>query len=249
MPKIFLINVGANLRHRNNARSPRFADGTFVYVPHPLNKNAGNWAFPTSAWPFTNGLGWHQTHYDPDWPNLTYGDYVYNPRAANLATAVPNDIFLFWALLWDNVGDNWWTFTERQSWHLIGALKIDEILGAGQTAQDAKPENRLRASQNAHFWGETLEEGHMVFLGDNRLSALFEFAVPFVTKMSKSCLLYRTVRTAKGEHLPLLGGKWSSYIRSCRAICDLDEADGAKRAELLRNAIADQNDYDLLAEL
>ncbi len=249
MPNIFLINVGANSRHQKNAKSPLFADGTFVFVPHPIDADVGNWAFPTNAWPFTNGLGWHQTHYDPDWPNLTYGDYIFNPRAANLKAVEPQDILLFWALLWDNVGDNWFAFTDHQSWHLIGALRIEEILTAGQSAQDVKTANRLRASQNAHFWGENLDDGHMVFLGDTQHSALFQFAVPFVTQMSKSCLLYRAVRTAQGDYLPLSGGKWSSYIRSCRTICNLDDFDGRERAEILRDAIAEENDYDLLADL
>ncbi len=249
MPRIFLINVGANSSHLNNARCPLFPDGTFVFVPFPLDDNVGNWAFPTNAWPFTNGIGWHQTHYDPDWPNLTYGDYILNPRAASLASVQPSDILLFWALLWDNDGDNWHSFSNRQSWHLIGALRIDEYLSAGQSADDAKPNNRHRASENAHFWGDTLNYGNMVFVGDTRRSKLFDFAIPFVTKISKSSLLYRAVRTSKGDRLPLTGKHWSGYTRSCRSICDLNESDGRRRAEILRDAVAERNDFDILADL
>lgn len=133
MTRIFLINVGANLSHQGRARCPLFPDGTFVYVPFPLDGDeGGRWPYPTNAWPFTYNLRWHQTHVDPDWPYLTYGDYFSNPRAAALHTLVPHDILLFWALLWDNDGDNWFDFSKRRSWHLIGSLRIEEALWPGQ---------------------------------------------------------------------------------------------------------------------
>lgn len=125
MTQIFLINVGANSAHRSKARCPLFPDGSFIYVPFPLEDNrVENWPYPAKAWPFTNNLLWHQTHVDPDWPQLTYGDNCLNPRASALKSAAPNDILLFWSLLWDNTGDSWFDFTERQSWHLIGASAL-----------------------------------------------------------------------------------------------------------------------------
>ncbi len=249
MTRLFLINIGANSSHRASARCPLFPDGSFVYVPFPLDDDNGTYPYPTEAWPFTNGLSWYQTHADPDWENLTYGDYFLNPRAAALLTAGPSDILLFWSLLWDNPGNDWTTFTNRQSWHLIGAIRIEEVLADGNSHSDATPQNRLRAEQNAHFYSDTLDDGNIVFIGDLDHSALFDYAVPLVTKLDRSSLLYRTFRTANGNSLPLRGKHWSSYTRSCRAICNLETEDGQQRATILRDAISSLNDFDLLGDL
>jgi hypothetical protein len=174
-----------------------------------------------------------------------------NPRAAALKSAEPNDILLFWSLLWYNTGDSWFDFTDRQSWHLIGALRIEEALWPGQRPVDAKPKHRQRAAFNAHFNSDNsrLEHGNVVFIGDTNHSMLFDFAVPLVTQLNPASLLYRTFRTASGHPLPLNGKHWSGYTRSCRAICDTADKDGRRRAILLRNAIAKRNDFDLLADL
>jgi hypothetical protein len=251
MSRIFLINVGANLSHRSTARCPLFSDGRFVFVPFPYPDGfEERRPYPTDAWPFTNNLRWHQSHVDPDWPQLTYGDRFANPRAAALKSAEPNDILLFWSLLWENSGDSWFDFTDRQSWHLIGALRIEEILWPGQRPADAKLKNRQRAARNAHFNGDNsrLEPGNVVFIGDKNHSMLFDFAVPLVTQLNRASLLFRTFRTASGDPLPLNGKHWSSYTRSCRVICDTTNKDGRRRAILLRNAIAKRNDFDLLAD-
>ena len=252
MPRIFLINVGANTKHRSRARCPLFSDGTFVFVPFPHDDDYDEIRpYPTNAWPFTNNLRWHQTHVDPDWPQLTYGDYILNPRAAALQTAEPNDILLFWSLLWKNTGDNWFDFTERRSWNLIGAIRIEEVLLPGQRPSDAKPRNRERASYNAHFTGGNapLNKGNVVFIGDMNHSGLFDYAVPLVTQLSPSSLLYRAFRTASGAALPLNGTHWSSYTRSCRDICDIADQDGRRRAKILRDAIVTRNNFDILAGL
>lgn len=252
MPRIFLINVGANSAHRSRARCPLFSDGSFVFVPFPCDDGyEGTWPYPANAWPFTNNLRWHQTHVDSDWPQLTYGDYFLNPRAATLRTAEPNDILLFWSLLWDNTGDCWFDFTQRQSWHLIGALRIDEALWPGQRPSDARSPNRQRAAYNAHFNGNNapLETGNVVFIGDIDHSAFFDFAVSLVTQLDRSSLLYQTFRTASGNPLPLNGTHWSSYTRSCRAICDITDRDGRSRARILRDAIGARNNIDILAGL
>lgn len=245
--RVFLINVGANSAHRSRARSPLFPDGTFVYVPFPLNEGEmGIWPYPSKAWPFTYNLQWHQTHVDPDWENLTYGDCTLNPRASCLASVRPSDILLFWALLWDNPGDSWFTFTNAQSWHLIGALRVEEVLRPGDRADKACSANRQRASENAHFVSKRLQPGNHVFVGDKDLSQLFEFAVPLVKTLSKQSLLYRMFRTSAGERLPLNGKHWSSYLRSCRMICDLSTPDGFRRASSIREAILARNDFDIL---
>jgi hypothetical protein len=250
MTRIFLINVGANSSHQSKARCPLFPDGSFIYVPFPLEGNNGTYPYPKEAWPFTNGLCWYQTHADPDWENLTYGDDVRNPRAAALKTAERGDILVFWSLLWDNPGDDWTSFTNRQSWHLIGSLRVEEILFfPGDSLSDVSSRNRERAACNVHFRTNTLADGNIVFIGDLKHSRLFEYAVPLVRNLTRSTLLYRIFRTANGERLPLIGKHWNSYTRTCRAICDLDDHDGHRRAVILRDAIAELNDFNLLANV
>lgn len=249
MSKIYLINVGANSSHQSQARCPIRSDGTFVYVPFPFSDDEyGTRPYPSEAWKFTNGIKRDQTHADPDWKNLTYGDYVANARAASLRNVCPNDILLFWSLLWKNDGTDWDSFENDQSWHLIGALRVEEILRDGQSFNEAKAINRRRAKANAHFGNETLEEGNVVFIGEKETSALFHIAVPLVTKLTSSSLLYRAFRTAAGDKLPLVGKHWSSYTRSCRAICELNTRDGRRRAMILRDAIQAKNvEFDLLS--
>jgi len=249
MSKIYLINVGANSSHQSKARCPIRSDGTFVYVPFPYSgSDYGTRPYPADAWLFTKGLRRNQTHADPDWRNLTYGDYVANARAASLRNASPSDILLFWSLLWRNEGDDWNSFESDQSWHIIGALRVEEVLREGQNFKEAKAWNRRRAKANAHFEGDSLGIGHMVFIGAKESSALLTFAVPLVTKLTTRSLLYRAIRTAAGEKLPLTGKHWSSFTRSCRPICDLATPDGQRRAMILRDAIQAKNStFDLLS--
>jgi hypothetical protein len=146
---------------------------------------------------------------------------------------------------------SWFDFTNRQSWHLIGAIRIEEALWPGQRPADAKSRNQQRAAKNAHFRGinTPLAAGNVVFIGDVKHSMLFDFAVPLVKKLDRTSLLYRTFRTANGDPLPLRGKHWSSYTRSCRVICNTADKDGLKRAKIIRGAIAKRNDFDLLADL
>lgn len=250
MTRIFLVNVGANLQHRSRARSPLFSNGRFVFVPFPYNDEVrSQYAYPNEAWPFTNNVDRFQAHIDPDWKELTYGDYVRNPRASALAKANKDDILLFWALLWSNTGDSWNHFTNQKSWHLIGAMRIDEVLRVGQRSIEAKPKNRNRAALNDHFDAHSnapLDEGHMVFIAEPKRSMLFDFAVPFVTSIDQKSLMYRTVRTSFGAKIPLGTKKWSSYVRSCRVVCDLSEKDGRNRATILSDAISKRNHFGLL---
>lgn len=250
MPKIYLINVGANSAHHKFARCPIFPDGSFVYVPFPYPYGEfGTRPYPTEAWPFTNGLTWYQTHADPDWENLTYGDYVANARAAALRAAQPNDILLFWSLLWENTGRDWNHFTGKQHWCLIGAIRIEELLIEGQSAEDAKRANRKRAEVNAHFVDYWLEPGHIVFIGDKKHSFLFPNAVPLVGNSLKTSLLYKSFRTKDGSRLPLNGKHWSGYARSCRAIWDLEDPKQRKLANIVRDAVEQRTGHNILAGL
>ena len=109
MSRIFLINIGSNSAHSSVARSPRFSNGSFIFVPFP---NAGGaWArnYPHPCRPFirTTSL---ETHDDPDWPNLTYGDDCANGRAGSLQRVKEGDVLLFWGMLWENQVDSWQHF-------------------------------------------------------------------------------------------------------------------------------------------
>jgi hypothetical protein len=71
MPKIYLVNVGANRSHENKARSPIFPDGTWIYVPFPHKSSHHNHPFPEATLPYirvANGIGCHA---DPAWDGLT----------------------------------------------------------------------------------------------------------------------------------------------------------------------------------
>ncbi|HYX71978.1 MAG TPA: hypothetical protein VE732_04350 [Nitrososphaera sp.] len=222
MSRIFLINVGANTSHESLARSPIFNGDRFIYVSFPHVGERGTRPYPVAARPFIRNVSIYETHSDPDWENLTYGDYCANPRALALKQAVPGDILLFWALLWRNLGEAWEGFTGEKGWYLIGALRIDEILKEGQKASDAKSSNVARAAKNAHFYRSTLDRHNVVFIGSKSYSCLFPKAVDFLVDGSESDLLFRTVRIANGTLLKPNGKiHWSSATRSCRAVWDL----------------------------
>src|SRR5713226_6217605 len=152
MSKVYLLNVGANTNHRATARSPLFDNDTFLYISFPHPEEPGYRPYPRDVRRFTRNIDFRYTHSDPDWKNLTYGDYCRNPRAAALKNAEVGDILLFWGLLWRNTGRTWDDFTGEHGWYLIGALRIIEILEEGQTPKDAKPANRRRAAKNVHFY-------------------------------------------------------------------------------------------------
>jgi hypothetical protein len=247
MSKIFLVNVGANVKDKSRAKSPIFDDDSFVFVSFPLRDEEGFRPYPPAARQFTRNVGIYETHADPDWDNLTYGDYVANGRAAALKGTKEGDILLFWALLWRNCGSSWKDFTGDKAWYLIGALRIDQILREGQRAIDAKPSNIERARKNAHFEQGVLDEHNLVFIGDKIYSRLFSKAVEFI---GCSDLMYRTVRTASGEILESNGRvRWSSSLRSCRAVWDLSNPEQKSRAKIVRNKILGKTGFDLLKNL
>lgn len=250
MSKIFLVNVGANTQHESLARSPIFTDDRFIFVPFPTPKEEGKTPYPLKARPFIRKVGIYNTHADPDWDNLTYGDYSACGRAAALKKAKEGDILLFWALLWRNTNRTWTGFTGKRGWYLIGALRIDEILKGGHTPEDAKPFNVERAAENAHFYRSALDPHDIVFIGHQSYSNLFPRAVDFLIDNSESDLLFRTVRAANGELLKPNGKiRWNSSTRSCRAVWDLAEPEQSLRAEIVRNAILRKTDFDLLRDI
>jgi hypothetical protein len=248
MSKIYLINVGANSNHSSVARIPLFEKGTFMYVSFPHSGLRGVRPYPAEVRPFVRGIDFNDTHFDPDWENLTYGDGCDTPRAGALKRVVENDVLLFWGLFWINNGGGWDGFTGERRWCLMGALRVREILEEGQRPTDAKSPSRIeRARHNVHFCTGGLDQGNRVFLGCTRRSQLFPFAVDLEVG-KRTGLLYRTIQTASGGKLSL-GGKpaWSSSLRSCRVVWDLDEPKSRKLAEIARDRIYAKTGYDLLS--
>jgi hypothetical protein len=248
MSKIYLINVGANSQHSSIARSPRFANGKFVFVPFPYKGDMQVRPYPVRCKPFVNTDD--PTHDDPDWQNLTYGDDCANRRAAALGRVVEGDILLFWGMLWENTGDKWDDFSKptQAGWYLIGALHVAEILKGSQRPTDARPNHIARAAQNIHFENGQLSEKEHVFIGERRHSAIFPKAVDLKV-YEPDGLMYRTMRAASGAPLALNGRpRWYSSLRSCRALWDLTIEDHRQLAEIVRDEILRENSgYDLLA--
>src|SRR3954447_4569651 len=105
MPKIYLINVGANTRHYTVARSPRFDDGSWKYVSFPakhcspfcksVKHHRNKQTYSKEIFPFLSSECPRHTHLDPDWENMTYGDNCQNRKARALLNVIPNDTLLF----------------------------------------------------------------------------------------------------------------------------------------------------------
>ena len=248
MSRIFLINIGANSAHSAVARSPRFPNGSFTFVPFP--NPGGNWTrdYPGHCRPFVRAPSL-ETHDDPDWPNLTYGDDCANGRAGSLQQVTEGDILLFWGMLWGNRGDSWQHFDGSYGWYLFGAFRVAEILFGGQLATHARPEHVDRARQNVHLVHGPLPKTHRIFIGNPQYSTQFTRAVDLEVNREDG-LLYRTIRTASGQPLTLNGTpKWNSSLRSCRPVWDLEISNDRRLACAVRDAIMAANDYNLLADL
>ncbi|MBI1731808.1 MAG: hypothetical protein HYR49_03435 [Gammaproteobacteria bacterium] len=250
MNSVYLVNIGANTSHSAKARSPIFANGSFIYVPFPTRRPKPGPGYPAEALPFVRSVGRRCTHADPDWEGLSYGDRCSNPRAASLRSVAVGDILLFWGLLWRNVGADWAGFTRDRGWYLLGALRVEEIAESGQSLQRVSSRNRARAARNAHFLSGhgVAPKDERVFLGAGRYST--RFSRPVDLAVSKpSGLIYRAFTSSGGALLSYgMSPSWRSSLRSCRKIWDLrDRADRA-RAKLVRDAILRSDGFDLLKD-
>jgi hypothetical protein len=249
MPTVYLVNVGANVAHKSEARSPLFDDGTFRFVTFP-DKDC-RMEYPAEARRFVRDPVRMRTHLDPDWSNLTYGDCCGNPRAGALLRVKQDDILLFWGLFW-RVGApaaSVWDSTEK-TWCLLGALRVEGVLEAGESVAHLPPVERRRALENAHMRGNRVErrESVRVFLGNLKYSARFRRAVDLGVYRDDS-LLKRIVRARDGRpirwHEP---PRWNSVTRSCRPILDLSLKADLSTAAFLRDGIGSLNPgFDLLA--
>lgn len=250
MAKIYLINVGANAAHSGEARSPVFDDGRFEYVSFPDTERAV--AYPDNVRLFIKPT-LTTTHLDPDWRNLTYGDWCKTPRARALSSAEVHDILLFWGLLW-HVADrraSIWESAQR-GWYLFGALRVKRVLKTNESLCNLPASDRKRLESNVHVHNGKVEprERVRVFLGARRYSAKFDQAVDLGVYQEES-LLQKILRSSDGRIVRWYERpRWNSVTRTCRAIIDLDNSEHRLRAEILRDAIQAENpSFDLLAGL
>jgi hypothetical protein len=194
-----------------------------------------------------------KTHLDPDWANLTYGDFCRNRRARALLSVIEEDLLLFWALLWRIKDYDADVFDSNdRGWYLIGALRVQSLLKAGQSVTSLPPALQGRGLSNAHMRGNSVEtRQHVrVFIGNVIYSMRFESAVDLQIRNDNG-LLRRTIRSKKGlELLWDRSPRWSNSIRLCRAILDIGNGEDRAKANIIRDAIAHGNPgYHLLADI
>jgi hypothetical protein len=261
MSRIYLINVGANKEHYSVARSAKFKDGSFQFVTFPRDPDdSTGQRYPDRMKPFVREKSRH-THLDPDLENLTYGDFLGNPRAKALKNAGVGDVLLFWGLLCNhagknrnNFGDGWSGFEEGQEslgWYLLGAMRIAHVMYYPQRVKDIPQKYQYRARLNAHVnkrKGSVDEKDNVVFIADRARSAIFKYAVDLGVR-SRNGLIYKAFRASDGTPISLKG--WQSYLRSCRCIFDLNpetsDRDTVRRATLVDNSIREHgNAFSLL---
>jgi hypothetical protein len=250
MASIYLINVGANVADQAKARSPLFPDGHFEYVSFPDEGRTTR--YPNSIRRFVRE-GISTTHLDPDWDNLTYGDFCKNSRARALTNVEPKDILLFWGLLWrlPTAHSDVWA-TKDRGWYLMGAMRVKLVLTSGQSIKSLPPNYRERVRHNDHVYGDRVEgrEHVRVFLADQKYSRKFRRAVDLQVYANRS-LLTAVIRTADGRKIQWYQSpRWNSVTRACRAVLCLAGKADTQRAHTLRDAIRARNpDFDLLADL
>jgi len=251
MPKIFLVNVGANTADQGRARSPLFDNGSFLYVSFPFDGSGSS--YPPEVHPYVSDPAKLRTHLDPDWHNLTYGDFCHNRRARALLSAEVDDILLFWGLLWrvrDKNGDVWQT--NERKWCLLGAMRIAAILKSSQAVQHLSGEQQRQVADNEHMRGGRVESRPLVrvFLAERKHSYRFRRAVDLEIYDDRG-LLRRTITAKDGRLLEWhRSPRWNSALRPCRAIFDLSIADQRRRAIAMNQRVQSLNpQFDILAGL
>jgi len=168
MCSIYTINIGANTNHSSQARSPIFRGKSFQFVSFCTERDGDNPTdYPEEMLPFTSP---HkddlETHNDPDWERMTYGDICTGPgcaRGSKLRNVVPGDILLFWGLLYNNEcpdrkncsdrqGACWEHFSRpldsNKGWYLLGAMRVEKIVVGQHKLDRLSQEERRRIKEN-----------------------------------------------------------------------------------------------------
>lgn len=272
--KIFTINVGANAWHANSGlKSPIFPDNKFEFIPidcddykssefitykelHSFNKTENR---PTKYIPEI----WRdkKVHNDPDWENMTYGDFCdYKQRAARLKEVEKGDFLLFWSRLykWDE------GFVDEGNLYLIGFIEVEgvfkiegailKVLPSGKEVfrKDGINEIPEQLRKNAHVqaWIRGEDEKFWyyswVFVGSKKNSMRFQKAVMlewgWATKVfrDKEGNPWKRAND-KGTEQQRIG----SYLRACRCQLDSNTTEGRERLKELLWKISKLNDITL----
>jgi hypothetical protein len=254
MCSIYVINIGANTNHSSQARSPIFNDdGSFVYVSFCANEEERHRSpYPGEMLPFTNPHKENlETHNDPDWRNLTYGDDCSTPRARALKNVEQSDILLFWGLLWRNSGNCWNDFVSplKKGWYLLGTLRVEDIIKGRKKVDEVSKSIRHRAQQNIHFSNGVLPDEEFVFLGAKKYSQRFSKAIDLGID-DENGLVYKAFTFADGKLLCCKGEpRWYRSLRACRKMWDLSDSKQCELAEHVRDAIQkDNKSFDMLKD-
>jgi hypothetical protein len=253
MASIYLLNVGANAS--SVARSPVFANGSFVFVPFNVSDDLTQvrpYPEPCKEFVRPTFRDLEIAHDDPDWTNKTYGDCLIQSRSSNLRKVEAGDILLFWGRLWPHAGKGGWSgFRQAQvrkvgnnyrtGAYLIGALRVRRKVRAKTTDLSA---DELRRLQVAIQYPPCYHD--VVFLGEDNpiYSGLFPKAVSLEENECPNGLLYRCFRKEGGSEIER--HNWMGALRSCRKVL---EADTNERTLALARAIYSSTEgrFDILS--
>lgn len=131
------------------------------------------------------------------------------------------------------------------------AMHVEAMVHADQRLESLSEANQLRPIGSARVpeGGGTLPADHVVFLGDCAGSARFTPDVDLEIT-NPSGLLDQAFTDANGAPLaPDRRPSWKSSLRSCRKLCDLENAAARSRAQIVADAVTNQTGFDLLRSL
>lgn len=225
MPKIAIINVGANAAS-GALRSPIFKDSTFEFVPiktdNPV-KGVDTFAEfesftgrPITDFISTKFLS-ELMHNDPEFVTHTYGDTPeFEPRSMNLRKLNKGDTLYYLARLveWNN---GYWG---KPGFYLVGSLVLDKIVKKSDLIENP---NLIQVVQNnAHVkrWlikPEAESKNFWVLVGSDQ-SKRFIHAVPFDRNIVQKILLASDGKPIKWDSSKTDLQTIGSYTRSCRII-------------------------------
>ncbi|HLC29151.1 MAG TPA: hypothetical protein VJM51_00025 [Dehalococcoidia bacterium] len=239
MPRVYLINIGANASHP--LKSPLFADGTFELLPIPERVRMPGVQVSSAQPPLVRYSDltqhsdlsdhllafipktYHQRpcHFDPEFVTRTYGDDPRRaPRAAALRSAQRGDLLLFLARLWawEPAG-----FSGKSGFYLVAVLEMESVLR--DVRQHPAQEDMATYGANAHIRralaDPTYWDGFWVFKGSS-LSHRFPQAIELTPELASQLLrdkreqpwVWRPDRTS----LQTIG----SYTRTIRCVADTE---------------------------
>lgn len=172
--KILFLRVGID-RGCGGTLSPRFADGTFEYVPIPESSELLEYkgvTYPSliarhggTLEQYSGSTGY--THYDPEFETFTYGEPS-EPKRSQLLRMSPGDLVVFYAGF---QGPD----IAKGTCFVIGYLSVRAIHRA--PIDEPWPPNSLaHLHRNAHFRRKTPEPSLVVVEGEPSRSRLLSIA-------------------------------------------------------------------------